>query len=136
MPRRIIDRILSLNEAADLMDLSAPRMRQFVDEGRLPATKVGKTWAVLESRLMEFAAKERLPGRPRVYEVILVPGEGTAHVSQSGGHRTACGREFLGGFIHRLGQEPGPMGTHWCAKCKGLVPRYFVRQFSREGISG
>jgi hypothetical protein len=85
---------------------------------------------------MEFAAKERQPGRPRAYEVILVPGDGTAHVSRSGGHRTACGREFLGGIIHRLGQELGPKGARWCMKCKELVPRYFVRQFSREGIAG
>ena len=66
MSTHIFDRILSLSEAAHRSGLSAPRLRQLIDEGRLPAKKVGAIWLLLAEdvdRLGEASWRGR-PGRP------------------------------------------------------------------------
>lgn len=65
--RRIIDKIISLEEAAKLLRINPSRARVFVAEGRLPsARKIGKGWAVLQSDVRELAARERRPGPARI----------------------------------------------------------------------
>lgn len=57
------EHILSLNEAADRAGLSAVRLRQLVDSGRLPGKKIGNSWAILAADLDKFTGTERLSGR-------------------------------------------------------------------------
>lgn len=62
----VFDRIVSLGEASQRSGLSTPRLRQLIDEGRLPAKKVGATWLLLAEdvdRLGESSWRAR-PGRP------------------------------------------------------------------------
>lgn len=65
MARHIFDRILSLEEASQRSGISSSWLRRLVDDGRLPAKKVGKTWLVLEEDVDALAAQER-PRGPRV----------------------------------------------------------------------
>ena len=59
-----LDEILSLSEAADQAGLSASRLRQLIDEGRLRAKKIGNSWAILPRDLDTFLGRSRDPGRP------------------------------------------------------------------------
>jgi hypothetical protein len=56
--------ILSLAEAADIAGVSAGRLRQFIEEGRLRGKKIGNSWAILAPDLDTFLGKERGAGRP------------------------------------------------------------------------
>ena len=59
------DRIINLEEAAQIVELSASRLRLLVAQGRLPsARRIGKGWAVLESDVRRFLQIERRAGRP------------------------------------------------------------------------
>lgn len=58
-----LDEILSLNEAAERAGLSAVRLRQLVDSGRLQGKKIGNSWAILAADLESFLGRERAPGR-------------------------------------------------------------------------
>lgn len=64
MTRHIFDRILSLEEASQRSGISASWLRRLVDDGRLTAKKVGKTWLVLEEDVDAIAAQSRPRGRP------------------------------------------------------------------------
>jgi excisionase family DNA binding protein len=56
--------ILSLAEAAEIAGLSAGRLRQLIDEGRLRGKKIGNSWAILARDLDNFLGRERGAGRP------------------------------------------------------------------------
>jgi len=56
--------ILSLTEAAEVAGLSAGRLRQLIDEGRLRGKKIGNSWAILARDLDTFLGRERGTGRP------------------------------------------------------------------------
>jgi excisionase family DNA binding protein len=60
------DRILSLGEASERSGLSTPRLRQLIDEGRLPAKKVGASWLLLaeDVDLLAESSWRARPGRP------------------------------------------------------------------------
>jgi excisionase family DNA binding protein len=62
----VFDRILGLNEAAERAGLSAPRLRQLIDAGQLPAKKIGATWLVLaeDVELLANGSRRGQPGRP------------------------------------------------------------------------
>ena len=54
--------IISTADAAAKLGVSAIRVRQLIARGRLPATLIGRTWAVDEKDLAKV--KVRKPGRP------------------------------------------------------------------------
>lgn len=55
-------KLLSVIEAAEKLCVSRWRVNQFINEGRLPAEKVGRSYVIKDSDL-EFV-KDRKPGRP------------------------------------------------------------------------
>ena len=55
-------KLLSVIEAAERLGVSRIRVNQLIDEGRLPAQKVGRSFVIKESDL-KFVA-ERKTGRP------------------------------------------------------------------------
>jgi excisionase family DNA binding protein len=57
-------KLLTLTEASDRLGLSTSRLRQFIGEGRLKATLMGKTYVVTEREVARFMALERKQGRP------------------------------------------------------------------------
>jgi excisionase family DNA binding protein len=62
--RDVKDRILNVEEAAEILDLHPSRVRVFCEAGRLPARKIGKGWALLLSDVQAFKRQERKTGRP------------------------------------------------------------------------
>jgi len=58
-------KLLSVTDIAKDLDLSQNRIRQLIRVGRLPAQKIGREYAVLESDYIAFKAKKRPQGRPR-----------------------------------------------------------------------
>lgn len=61
---RVWVKVVGVAEAAEQLDLSTDRVRRLIREGRLPAQKVGREFAILEPDLLAFAELERKPGRP------------------------------------------------------------------------
>jgi excisionase family DNA binding protein len=57
------DEILSTEEAAERLGISAIRVRQLIDAGRLPAKKLGSAFAIRGSDLK--LVEKRPVGRPR-----------------------------------------------------------------------
>ncbi len=55
-------KLLSVIEAAEKLGVSRIRVNQFIDEGRLPAKKVGRSYVILESDLQ--LVENRQTGRP------------------------------------------------------------------------
>ncbi len=56
-------KLLSTNEASEKLNLSAIRIRQLIQSGRLPATKVGRDYVIQEKDLSLVAV--RTNGRPK-----------------------------------------------------------------------
>ncbi len=54
--------LLSVFEAAEKLGVSRIRVNQFIDEGRLPAKKIGRSYVILESDLQ--LVENRQTGRP------------------------------------------------------------------------
>jgi excisionase family DNA binding protein len=54
--------LLSAKEAAEKLGVDSSRIRQFILEGRLPAQKIGNSYAINEADLALVA--DRKPGRP------------------------------------------------------------------------
>lgn len=61
---RVSVKVLSVSDAAEKLDLSTDRVRVLIREGRLPAQRVGREYAILEPDLRWFASLDRSPGRP------------------------------------------------------------------------
>lgn len=55
--------LLSLKEAAEKLGVSARRVNQLIDEGKLPAQKVGNSYVISESDLENVKTYGK-PGRP------------------------------------------------------------------------
>lgn len=55
-------KLLSVKDAADVLEISEQRVKQLIYEERLKAEKVGNQWIIFESDLE--AVKERPTGRP------------------------------------------------------------------------
>jgi len=55
-------KLLSVIEASEKLGVSRWRVNQFIDEGRLPAQKVGRSYVILESNLP--LVENRQTGRP------------------------------------------------------------------------
>jgi excisionase family DNA binding protein len=57
------DDLLTTEQAGARLGVSAQRVRQFIDAGRLPATRYGDMWLIRPADLA--CVGERKPGRPR-----------------------------------------------------------------------
>lgn len=57
--------LVTVAEAAQQLDLSPVAVRQFIAEGRLRATKYGRTWLLERAEVARFARRKRAPGRPK-----------------------------------------------------------------------
>lgn len=60
MPR--MSKLLSTTQAAERLGVTVPRVQTFIWEGRLPAQRVGRSYAIDEDDLKLVA--DRKPGRP------------------------------------------------------------------------
>jgi len=59
-------KLISTNEAAKILGVSASRVRQLIIDGRLQATKIGRDQLLNEAKVIEFSAKPRSrTGRPK-----------------------------------------------------------------------
>ncbi len=56
-------KLLNTKEASEKLNVSAIRIRQLIQQGRIPATKVGRDYVIQESDLKDLA--ERKNGRPK-----------------------------------------------------------------------
>lgn len=54
---------ITVTEAADLLDVTRQRVLQFIDEGRLPARKIGPIYLIQKADLEPLKNLKR--GRPR-----------------------------------------------------------------------
>lgn len=57
------EEILSVQEVADRLDLTRVRVNQLIDEGKLPAKKVGRAYVIKASDL-HLVEKRNKAGRP------------------------------------------------------------------------
>jgi excisionase family DNA binding protein len=57
-------RLLTINEAADRLGLSVAMVRRYCADGKLPAQKIGRDWAISRRDVERFAAVPRQSGRP------------------------------------------------------------------------
>jgi len=62
--------ILTTEEVCNLLRVSRQTIYKFVDQGRLPGTKIGQSYKFLRSEVMEF-----LKGRPDGELRLLGPNE-------------------------------------------------------------
>ena len=60
MPR--MSKLLSTTQAAERLGVTVPRVQTLIWEGRLPAQRVGRSYAIAEDDLRLVA--DRKPGRP------------------------------------------------------------------------
>jgi len=58
-----MNKVLTAKQTAKILKVNDSRIRQFILEGRLPATKFANAWMIKEKDLATI--KERKPGRPR-----------------------------------------------------------------------
>jgi hypothetical protein len=57
--------LISVEVAAHLIDMNAQRVRVFIREGRLPATRIGRRpYAIARAEAEQFARTARPAGRP------------------------------------------------------------------------
>jgi excisionase family DNA binding protein len=57
-------RLLTVPEAADRLGLSMAMVRRYCAQGKLPAQKMGRDWAIPRRDIERFAATPRHNGRP------------------------------------------------------------------------
>ena len=134
MATREIDRIIGVGVAAHLLGLSEGRIRQFIDDGLLPAQRVGTNYAILESDVVQFAERVRPPGRPPIYEVNVLPGERIAHLTRRSTATAFCGRQITAAIVHQMGAGHDLEGLQWCPGCREAAPRHVVRYYGSRGI--
>lgn len=51
------DRILTAEQAAAILQLNYETCRRYLQEGKLPGRKIGKSWRIVESDLKRFIAE-------------------------------------------------------------------------------
>jgi excisionase family DNA binding protein len=57
-----VSKLLTTQEAAERLGVTAIRVRQLITEGRLPAEKFGRDYMIIEQNLKRV--EDRKPGRP------------------------------------------------------------------------
>lgn len=60
--------MLSVSQSAELLGISASRIRFLIKNGSLPATKVGRAWLLEEKDVMQRASEHPKAGRPTTRE--------------------------------------------------------------------
>ena len=55
-------RILTAQEAAELLKVNLQVVRRYLQQGKLPGRKIGKHWRILESELEEFLRRGNRAG--------------------------------------------------------------------------
>lgn len=60
-------RLLTISETAHRLGLSIAMVRRYCADGKLPAQKIGRDWAVLQRDVEQFAATPRQIGRPSLH---------------------------------------------------------------------
>lgn len=68
MATTTISEILTVHEAADDLNLTPHRVREFIRDGRLEAVKRGTFYFILRDSLKRFKKTERKVGRPKSEE--------------------------------------------------------------------
>jgi excisionase family DNA binding protein len=56
-------KLISTAEAAERLGVTKPRVHQLINAGRLPALRIGRTYAIDEADLKKLGSRK--PGRPR-----------------------------------------------------------------------
>lgn len=51
------DRILTVEQAAELLQINYETCRRYLNAGKIPGRKIGKQWRVVESDLKRFIAE-------------------------------------------------------------------------------
>ncbi len=60
------DRLITTTEAAEILGISTSRVRQFIIDGRLQSTKLGRDQFLKQADVEDFASKPReRTGRPK-----------------------------------------------------------------------
>jgi excisionase family DNA binding protein len=54
-------RLLTLNEAADLLQVSTRTLQRMIHSGEMPALKVGGQWRVREAQLRQWVERKESP---------------------------------------------------------------------------
>lgn len=57
-------KLLSVAEAAERLGVTRVRVNQLIDAGALPAQRIGRAYAIMETDLAEFEKRDRQAGRP------------------------------------------------------------------------
>jgi excisionase family DNA binding protein len=60
-------RLFTITETAERLGLSIAMVRRYCADGKLPAQKIGRDWAVLQRDIEQFAATPRHIGRPSLH---------------------------------------------------------------------
>ncbi len=60
-------RLLTISETAERLGLSIAMVRRYCADGKLPAQKIGRDWAILQRDVEYFAATPRHSGRPPLH---------------------------------------------------------------------
>jgi excisionase family DNA binding protein len=63
--------LLTTKEVAELLGVSVRRVHQFIEDGRLPAEKMGRDYVIKEDDLKLVV--DRKPGRPRKIQTEQTP---------------------------------------------------------------
>jgi len=59
------DMALTTKQAAERLEISLRRVQRLIQDGLLPAERIGRDWLIQEPDLNQFAQKPRKSGRPR-----------------------------------------------------------------------
>jgi excisionase family DNA binding protein len=57
-------RLLTISETAERLGLSIAMVRRYCADGKLPAKKIGRDWAIMQRDVEQFAVRPRHSGRP------------------------------------------------------------------------
>ena len=60
----LLDKLLSVKEAAGCLEISERGVRKLIQAGTLPAEKIGASWFIHPADLERDDVKQRKPGRP------------------------------------------------------------------------
>ncbi|MDO9131050.1 MAG: type II toxin-antitoxin system HicB family antitoxin [Anaerolineales bacterium] len=72
-------RLLTISEAAERLGLSVAMVRRYCADGKLPAQKIGRDWAIRQRDAEHFAATPRHSGRPALHGTRYTVQPQSAH---------------------------------------------------------